>query len=71
LDIGYRLPVGNPYAQLQPTRRARTRQISTIARRVLLKGVGLEVLYPNLLALTAFTLVIVGASVWRYRKQLS
>jgi hypothetical protein len=38
---------------------------------VLLKGVGLEVLYPNLLALTALTFVIVGASVWRFRKQLS
>jgi ABC-2 type transport system permease protein len=47
------------------------RHFATIARGVLLKGVGLEVLYPNLLALTAFTLVIVGASVWRFRKQLS
>ncbi len=47
------------------------RHFSAIARGVLLKGVGLEVLYPNLLALTAFTLVIVGASVWRFRKQLS
>ncbi len=47
------------------------RHFSTIARGVLLKGVGLEILYPNLLALTAFTLVIVGASVWRFRKQLS
>jgi ABC-2 type transport system permease protein len=47
------------------------RHFSTIARGVLLKGVGLEVLYPNLLALTVFTLVIVGASVWRFRKQLS
>jgi ABC-2 type transport system permease protein len=47
------------------------RHFSTIARGVLLKGVGLEVLYPNLLALTAFALVVVGASVWRFRKQLS
>jgi ABC-2 type transport system permease protein len=47
------------------------RHFSTIARGVLLKGVGVEVLYPNLLALTAFALVIVGASVWRFRKQLS
>ena len=47
------------------------RHFSTIARCVLLKGVGMEVLYPNVLALTAFTLVIVGASVWRFRKQLS
>ena len=47
------------------------RHFSTIARGVLLKGVVLEVLYPNVLALTAFTLVIVGASVWRFRKQFS
>jgi ABC-2 type transport system permease protein len=47
------------------------RHFSTVARGVLLKGVGLEVLYPNLLALAAFTFIIVGASVWRFRKQLS
>ncbi|HEX8150843.1 MAG TPA: hypothetical protein VF591_26905 [Pyrinomonadaceae bacterium] len=47
------------------------RHFSTIARGVLLKGVGLEVLYPSLPALTAFALVIVGASVWRFRQQLS
>jgi ABC-2 type transport system permease protein len=47
------------------------RHFSTIARGVMLKGVGLEVLYPNMLALAAFTFVIVGASVWRFRKQLS
>jgi ABC-2 type transport system permease protein len=47
------------------------RHFSTIARGVLLKGVGLDVLYPNLLALTVFTFIIVGASVWRFRKQLS
>jgi ABC-2 type transport system permease protein len=47
------------------------RHFSTIARGVMLKGVGLEVLKPNMLALAAFTLVIVGASVWRFRKQLS
>ncbi len=47
------------------------RHFSTIARGVLLKGVGVEALYPNLFALTAFTLAVVGASVWRFRKQLS
>ena len=44
------------------------RHFSTIARGVLLKGVWMEILYLNLLAL-AF--LIVGASVWRFRKQLS
>jgi ABC-2 type transport system permease protein len=62
---------GMPYWLQQVSYLNPVRHFSTIARGVLLKGVGLEVLYPNLLALTAFTLVIVGASVWRFRKQLS
>lgn len=62
---------GMPYWLQQVSYLNPLRHFSTIARGVLLKGVGLEVLYPNLLALTAFTLVIVGASVWRFRKQLS
>jgi ABC-2 type transport system permease protein len=62
---------GMPYWMQQVSYINPVRHFSTIARGVLLKGVGLEVLYPNLLALTAFTLVIVGASVWRFRKQLS
>lgn len=62
---------GMPYWMQQVSYLNPVRHFATIARGVLLKGVGLEVLYPNLLALTAFTLVIVGASVWRFRKQLS
>jgi ABC-2 type transport system permease protein len=62
---------GMPYWMQQVSYLNPVRHFSAIARGVLLKGVGLEVLYPNLLALTAFTLVIVGASVWRFRKQLS
>ena len=62
---------GMPYWMQQISYVNPVRHFATIARGVLLKGVGLEVLYPNLLALTAFTLVIVGASVWRFRKQLS
>jgi drug efflux transport system permease protein len=42
-----------------------------IARAALLKGSGIEALWPNFLALTAFTLVLVVLSVWRFRKQLS
>ena len=41
-----------------------------IARGVLLKGAGIEVLYPNLLALLGFALLLVGVSAWRFRKQL-
>jgi ABC-2 type transport system permease protein len=69
---GATTPIGGmPYWMQQVSYLNPVRHFSTIARGVLLKGVGLEVLYPNLLALTAFTLVIVGASVWRFRKQLS
>lgn len=42
-----------------------------IARAALLKGSGISALWPNFLALTAFTLVLVILSVWRFRKQLS
>jgi ABC-2 type transport system permease protein len=46
------------------------RHFATIARGVLLKGTGVEMLYPNILALTAFCVVMVGISVWRFRQQL-
>jgi ABC-2 type transport system permease protein len=62
---------GMPYWMQQVSYLNPVRHFSTIARGVLLKGVGLDILYPNLLALTAFTLVIMSASVWRFRKQLS
>ena len=42
-----------------------------IARAALLKGSGMAALWPNFLALTAFTLVLVVLSVWRFRKQFS
>lgn len=47
------------------------RHFATIARGVMLKGTGLETLYPNLLALACFTLIVVGISWWRFRKQLA
>ncbi len=54
-----------PLTYLNPVR-----HFATISRGVLLKGVGLDVIYPNLLALIAFAVVIVGISVRRFRKQL-
>lgn len=42
-----------------------------IARAVLIRGAGLDVVYPNLLALLALTAIFVGVSAWRFRKQLS
>jgi ABC-2 type transport system permease protein len=41
-----------------------------ITRGVLIKGSGLEALWPNLAALAAFTVVLVSLSVWRFRRQL-
>jgi ABC-2 type transport system permease protein len=44
---------------------------ATIARGSMLKGSGLATLWPNILALLIFTLVLVALSIWRFRKQLS
>jgi ABC-2 type transport system permease protein len=43
---------------------------SSIARGVLLKGAGVDVVWPHLLALVGFAIVLVGISAWRFRKQL-
>jgi ABC-2 type transport system permease protein len=44
---------------------------ATIARSVLVKGAGLEVVYPNVLALIGLAGLFVGISAWRFRRQLS
>ncbi len=54
-----------PFTLLNPVR-----HFAAISRGVMLKGVGVRELYPNLLALFAFAVVLVGVSVWRFRKQL-
>ena len=46
------------------------RHFATIARGIMLKGTGVDVLYPNLLALAAFCFLMVGISAWRFRQQL-
>jgi drug efflux transport system permease protein len=43
---------------------------ATIVRGAMLKGSGLATLWPNVLALSIFTVVLVSLSVWRFRKQL-
>jgi ABC-2 type transport system permease protein len=43
---------------------------AAIARGVLVKGVGIEVVYPHLLALAGFSCLLVGVSAWRFRRQL-
>jgi ABC-2 type transport system permease protein len=44
---------------------------ATIMRGATLKGIGIETLWPNVLALLGFTLILVALSIWRFRKQLS
>ena len=44
---------------------------ATIVRGAMLKGSGLAMLWPNVLALLVFTLVLVWLSIWRFRRQLS
>jgi ABC-2 type transport system permease protein len=46
------------------------RHYITIVRDILLKGVGLDVIWPNVLALTAFAVVAIWLSATRYRSQL-
>src|SRR5580693_2762840 len=47
------------------------RHFSVIARSNMIKGSGFEELWPNFLVLSIFAFVMVSASVWRFRKQLS
>ena len=47
------------------------KHFAVLARGVMLKGVGLDVLYPNFFALLIFTVLLVGISAWRFRKQLN
>lgn len=46
------------------------RHFATIARGIMLKDAGVEILYPNLLALIGFAVVLIAVSAWRFRKQL-
>lgn len=47
------------------------RHFVTIARGVLLKGVGLGVLWPHALALAFFAIALMGVSIYYFRRQLS
>jgi ABC-2 type transport system permease protein len=44
---------------------------AAIARNVLVKGAGIDVVYPHLLALAGIAALLVGISAWRFRRQLS
>lgn len=55
-----------PIAQFNPIQ-----HFGQISRGAMLKGSGIDTLWPNVLALLAFTVVLVSLSIWRFRKQLS
>ena len=46
------------------------RHFGIITRTVLLRGAGMESLWPNFLALALLTTVLLTLSVWRFRKQI-
>jgi ABC-2 type transport system permease protein len=54
-----------PLTMLNPVR-----HFSIISRGILLKGSGIDILYPNILALLGFCILLVGVSAWRFRQQL-
>jgi ABC-2 type transport system permease protein len=65
-------PVEAMPAWLQPmTLLNPVHHFATIARSGMLKGSGFATLWPNMLALLVFTVVLLSLSVWRFRKQLS
>jgi len=47
------------------------KHFAIIARSIMLKGSGIDVLYPQLIALATIALVMVSLSAWRFRKQLT
>jgi ABC-2 type transport system permease protein len=55
-----------PVAQFNPIQ-----HFGQISRGAMIKGSGMATLWPNFLALLAFTVVLVAMSIWRFRKQLS
>ncbi len=68
---GYAFPIENMPTWIQPiTYLVPLRYFLTILRGIFLKGVGLEELWPSLLALMACGVVIFVASFMRFRKNL-
>lgn len=47
------------------------RHYITIVRGIMLKGVGLEILWPEVLVLLMFAIVLIGISSYKFRSQLS
>jgi ABC-2 type transport system permease protein len=54
-----------PVTSLNPVK-----HFAIVSRGILLKGSGVDVLYPQLLALLLIALILVSVSAWQFRKQL-
>jgi len=68
---GATTPIEAMPAWLQPiTSLNPVKHFAIISRSILLKGSGVDVLYPQLLALAAIAFVMVAISSWQFRKQL-
>jgi ABC-2 type transport system permease protein len=69
---GATTPIEAMPAWLQPiTAINPVKHFAIIARGVMLKGSGIDVLYSELIALSVIAFVMVSLSAWRFRKQLS
>ncbi len=68
---GATTPIEAMPAWLQPVTAINpVKHFAIISRGILLKGSGVEVLFPELLALAAIAFVMVSLSAWQFRKQL-
>jgi len=59
-----------PVTPLKPSAATPLRHYITIGRDILLKGVGLNVIWPDVLPLLAFAVVAIWVSATRYLSQL-
>src|SRR2546421_6646406 len=68
---GATTPIEAMPAWLQPVTEINpVKHFSIIARSIMLKGSGIDVLYHEFLALTVIALGMISVSVWQFRKQL-
>src|SRR5215510_1622708 len=68
---GATTPIEAMPAWLQPVTAINpVKHFAIISRGILLKGSGVDVLYPQLLALAAIAFVMISVSAWRFSKQL-
>ena len=69
---GATTPIEAMPAWLQPVTAINpVKHFAIIARGVMLKGSGVDVLYRELIALAVIAMIMVSLSAWRFRKQLS